>query len=324
MIPQVSILFDITVSNFELKCFFLITDSLITPDLWLKNCRSRSQSPISELSRTPSPHKLHPTYPKLTTPLSISQTNENLIKKPIITVAPVSKLLNKNLASKQSLRSVKRRRLRACRPNTSMSIHNIASAETNNNNHKNLNIQEMPRLRQKIPQETNESHPVRIAPPPHVHPQPNFRPSHPLFRPPPPVTVLVPYPIILPIVIPIPIILPILKPIDLKKDETKIMCSNDAAATSTSKCKTESIENKLHEESVDTEKLEDDEHFCTKGELNKDENAEHKLPKFKITRLSSKRIMTRECEKEKNRPLRKRKFDHHQIIELDDDKSKSK
>lgn len=119
---------------------------------------------------------------------------------------------------------------------------------------------------------------------------------------------------------PIPIILPILKPLDTKKDDAKTTCTKDAEESSSSHCKTESTENVLPEEKLDVE----EEPSCPKEELNKDENAEQKLPKFKITRLSSKRIMTRECEKEKNRPLRKRKFDQHQIIELDDDKSKAK
>lgn len=160
----------------------------------MKNCRSRSQSPISEPSKTPSPPNTHTIYPKLTTPHSISQTSENLIKKPVITVAPVSKLLNKNLASKQTLRSVKRRRLRACRPNTSMSFHNVASVENNNNTQKNSNVQEMPRLSQKVPPQVFDasSHHVHMPQqqPPRLHSQPNFRQSHPLLRPPPPVTVL--------------------------------------------------------------------------------------------------------------------------------------
>lgn len=235
------------------------------------------------------------------------------MKKPVITVAPVSKLLNKNFASKQSLRTVKRRRLRAYRPNTSLSESN------NNNNKTNSNIQEPTRLGLKFPQETDASDPVRIAQPPHVPTQPNLRPSHPLLRSPPPVTILVPYPIILPLVIPIPIPLPILKPIPKENDS---VCTKCGEASFTEKCKNESSETQLPKESG--EKLEVDEHIGSQAEPNKlEENAEHKLPKFKITRLSSKRILTRECEKEKNRPLRKRKFDHHQIIELDDDKSKA-
>lgn len=242
------------------------------------------------------------------------------MKKPVITVAPVSKLLNKNIIPKQSLRTVKRRRLRSCRPNTSINVRNVASAETNNNNNKNPNIQETRRLDHKFTQETDASNPVHIAQPANIQTQPNLRLLHPLLRSPPPVTILVPYPILLPLVIPIPIPLPILKP--TKKDEVP-PCTKDGEASCTSKCKSESSEKRLIEE--DGQKLDDNQHEVSQSDRNKmEENAEHKLPKFKITRLSSKRVLTRECEKEKNRPLRKRKFDHHQIIELDDEESKTK
>lgn len=294
-----------------------LTDGLITPDLWLKNCRSRSQTPISEPSRTPSPP--HPVYSKPSSPHSISQINESKVKKPLITVAPVSKLLNKNFTSKPPLRTVKRRRLRPCRPST---FRNDAPIENNNNNsNKNPNLQEATRSGPNFPPETETNHPIRIAPPPpqpHIHTQPIFRPSHPLLRPPPPVTILVPYPILLPLVIPIPIPLPILKPTNWKKDENLDVDTKDSETNTTVQCTS-----KASEENVPCEKETDNE--ASQAESNKvDDNAEHKLPKFKITRLQSKRILTRECEKEKNRPLRKRKFDQHQIIELEDEKSKSK
>lgn len=61
---------------------------LITPDLWLKNCRSRSISPESDISRSRSPTP--PKSPSVTS--SIQPTSH----KPTISVAPVSKLMSKN------------------------------------------------------------------------------------------------------------------------------------------------------------------------------------------------------------------------------------
>nr|XP_044248867.1 sine oculis-binding protein homolog [Drosophila takahashii] len=55
---------------------------LITPDLWLRNCRSRSASPASTLSVSPGP-------PAVPTPPPPSHHPS----KPLISVAPVSKLL---------------------------------------------------------------------------------------------------------------------------------------------------------------------------------------------------------------------------------------
>lgn len=62
--------------------------NLITPELWLKNCRSRSASPVQSRSRSGSPEPMR--RPEPTT--DIIPTNL-VINRPTITVAPVSKLL---------------------------------------------------------------------------------------------------------------------------------------------------------------------------------------------------------------------------------------
>lgn len=279
--------------------------------MWLKNCRSRSQSPISEPSRTPSPH-MSSSYPKITTSNSISQLSEDFSKKkPIITVAPVAKLLNKNLAIKQSIRVAKRKRP-PYRPISAHSTQSSVFVEANNND-KPLAKQDKPKSFKVFSKETDTGHQNRIPQPP-LHS--NIRLAHPMLRPPPPVTILVPYPIFLPIAIPIPIVLPILKPLNAKKNDN--ITPTDNLAENSATCTTETGQPK------DVKKIEEDieQNIETKGD-NKEENAEQKLPKFKITRLTSKRMIAKECEKEKNRPLRKRKFNQHHIIELEDDKLSS-
>ncbi|BFG04943.1 sine oculis-binding protein homolog [Drosophila madeirensis] len=69
---------------------------LITPDLWLRNCRSRSASPASTVSVSPGP----PAAPERSTAAtpnakrsSPSVTPPSNPSKPLISVAPVSKLL---------------------------------------------------------------------------------------------------------------------------------------------------------------------------------------------------------------------------------------
>lgn len=72
-------------------------ETLITPELWLKNCRSRSVSPNSENSKSPpdSPNPQKTSASNLSSPTSI---------KPVISVTPVSKLLNHPIVSATSSR----------------------------------------------------------------------------------------------------------------------------------------------------------------------------------------------------------------------------
>ncbi|KPI95876.1 Sine oculis-binding protein-like [Papilio xuthus] len=63
--------------------------NLITPELWLKNCRSRSVSPTSERSASPN-------IENLTVKSTMEKTDHNPARKsplPIITVAPAAKLM---------------------------------------------------------------------------------------------------------------------------------------------------------------------------------------------------------------------------------------
>ncbi|XP_055630917.1 sine oculis-binding protein homolog B [Toxorhynchites rutilus septentrionalis] len=78
------------------------TGSLITPELWLKNCRSRSVSPSSDRSDSISPA---PSLPLRRSPGPLSMQQAPATKKPLISVAPASKLLSKSLQS-SAIRSI--------------------------------------------------------------------------------------------------------------------------------------------------------------------------------------------------------------------------
>ncbi|TDG38752.1 hypothetical protein AWZ03_014826, partial [Drosophila navojoa] len=73
---------------------------LITPDLWLRNCRSRSASPASTISVSPGPPAVcianaSASASKRSSPCHTSPTHPS---KPLISVAPVSKLLAQKTA----------------------------------------------------------------------------------------------------------------------------------------------------------------------------------------------------------------------------------
>ncbi|ETN65189.1 hypothetical protein AND_003048 [Anopheles darlingi] len=97
--------------------------SLITPELWMKNCKSCSMSPVSERSESVSPvpslplrsspepspiasvrHSPTTTSGSGLTSSTPASTSVNA-KKPLISVAPPSKLLSKGLQSAPSLQS---------------------------------------------------------------------------------------------------------------------------------------------------------------------------------------------------------------------------
>ncbi len=169
---------------------------------------------------------------------------------------------------------------------------------------------------------------------------------------PPPVTILVPYPIVLPIPIPIPIPMPIiefLKAAQAKLDEQNRQAtenenvsegrrtvSNDDEPLDFTKSKDESSmpiltqqlrSNKTIESSSSPQTtIEKDEHEITISgfeKMDEIDGQEQRLPKFKITRLASKRIISTK-ESESSRPLRKRKrvidCDYSRL--RDDDKKK--
>lgn len=109
---------------------FIIVENLITPEMWLKNCRSRSPTPAaanasevsgvavsaSVMSRTPTPTTAEisriivntQSQPSSSTVTSANSSNlsscENSSKKPLINVLPSSKLLSRNLLHQKSLR----------------------------------------------------------------------------------------------------------------------------------------------------------------------------------------------------------------------------
>ncbi|XP_033150926.1 sine oculis-binding protein homolog [Drosophila busckii] len=69
---------------------------LITPELWLRNCRSRSASPASTISVSPGPANAS----KRSSPCA---TPPHLPSKPLISVAPASKLLAQKTAAPTTL-----------------------------------------------------------------------------------------------------------------------------------------------------------------------------------------------------------------------------
>ncbi|XP_058457977.1 sine oculis-binding protein homolog A [Malaya genurostris] len=115
------------------------TGSLITPDLWLKNCKSRSVSPVSDRSESISPA---PSLPMRPSPEPVMPSPS--VKKPIISVAPPSKLLSKNVQAAITRTVVKstRKRRSGLRPHQQTVLHcrrnpnsklNIPQGNNNNN-----------------------------------------------------------------------------------------------------------------------------------------------------------------------------------------------
>uniref|UniRef100_A0A182MAR9 Sine oculis-binding protein homolog n=1 Tax=Anopheles culicifacies TaxID=139723 RepID=A0A182MAR9_9DIPT len=80
------------------------TGSLITPELWMKNCKSCSISPVSDRSESVSPV---PSIPIRSSPepSPITLRSPTPAKKPLISVAPPSKLLSKSLQQSSLSRS---------------------------------------------------------------------------------------------------------------------------------------------------------------------------------------------------------------------------
>ncbi|XP_052873139.1 sine oculis-binding protein homolog B [Anopheles cruzii] len=99
--------------------------SLITPELWMKNCKSCSMSPVSDRSvdsLSPAPSELP--LLRSSSPEPPSPTRLPVPKKPLISVAPPSKLLSKTLATALSRSSPKgsRKRRPSHRPQAMSSI----------------------------------------------------------------------------------------------------------------------------------------------------------------------------------------------------------
>uniref|UniRef100_A0A1B0CMA1 Uncharacterized protein n=1 Tax=Lutzomyia longipalpis TaxID=7200 RepID=A0A1B0CMA1_LUTLO len=299
--------------------------SLITPELWLKNCRSRSASPTSDRSHSGSPISVG-------TP-SISSVTSTV--RPVITLAPPSKLLSNPLHLAGPVRA----------PNKGLKkkrTSRIQSMTTNNNSVQMLNNNSTPsqkpctmttsaqdlRLHPMAPAmqpagapaETPpapqhppsgfQHHPF-MPPPPNLFPmrsprlQPPFPPhsqqptesrSFPFGPPPPPVTILVPYPIVLPLPIPIPI------PIPLSHFAKLSQPTESATGEAAKNVAPKPQEQQECPEPLDFTKARTED---KEADVDPEPPEELKLPKLKITRLQTKRNLAKELES--NRPLRKRK-----------------
>lgn len=153
--------------------FFL---GLITPDLWLRNCKSRSSSPSSDRSRSRSPVR-----PIRNAALAAPSSSH----KPLITVTPSSKLMSRPNHFQHSLRlspksnqpvGRKRRSLRLSAstaehtPKTSTSINNGKSATTIQNLTANAQQKNLPSTKEApIAGKSNLPHHF-LPPPPNLYP----------------------------------------------------------------------------------------------------------------------------------------------------------
>lgn len=128
-------------SIIKLISSLFVVESLITPDLWLRNCRSRSPTP--DHSRTPTPTvekattmtKINVTQSQPSSSATITSSSVNLScssaaiersKKPLINVLPSSKLLSRSMFHHKS--SLRKRRASA-----RLALNNKAHHSSNGN-----------------------------------------------------------------------------------------------------------------------------------------------------------------------------------------------
>ncbi|CAH0399904.1 unnamed protein product [Chilo suppressalis] len=364
------------------------SSNLITPELWLKNCKSRSTSPTSERSGSP-PHEgtAKTNSEKIEAPKSTTKS-----PLPLITIAPTSKLMKpkgpseerttvqKSPETKKETRTnkmnLRKRRTSKC---SATVTSQTARQRTATPKAQDLRICS-PSVDGSSPASIvngaihSPPHPVNphaVPPPPfpnplygvpppifmengHINdirhpnmfpPRFNFPPrlgipihqERPRIPPPmnfppvlgqaPPVTVLVPYPVVLPIPLPIPIPMPLSAFIRAHcatkiKTETRTDDSEGPLDFTMNSEKNKDEDNSVNGE-VNTDVPESNEHNEQTNDNNKrieeekvvDESAEtvnpeQTLPKFKITRLGNKmaKIVTKPREtSESSRPLRKRR-----------------
>ncbi|XP_034828946.1 sine oculis-binding protein homolog [Maniola hyperantus] len=383
------------------------SSSLITPDLWLKNCKSRSSSPKSERSGSPNPEKTQ--NPEKSDP----PPNQRKSPLPLITIAPPAKLMNpkplderpvqKSPEAKKDSRNTK---MNLRKRRTSKCSATVTSQSLRQNSTPKAQDMRMcsPSIDGSSPASTVTVGNSAIHSPPHSNPinhippfpnpmfgmpPPNFMDNpnghinehrHPMFAPrlgfmppppgmmhqerprmfppinfppqisaigqPPPVTVLVPYPVILPIPLPIPIPIPLTSflqahcankvktevnnddtegPLDFtmngdKRKSEQANESNDIIVPNDTEAPDKS--NNYDQNNVN-ERIEADK---SPSEATPEVgNPEQTLPKFKITRLGNKmaKIVAKSREPaESSRPLRKRR----RLVEVstDDDPLMSK
>ncbi|CAG4929738.1 unnamed protein product [Colias eurytheme] len=101
------------------------TSNLITPDLWLKNCKSRSVSPVSERSGSPNAEnkqtsdKTEPTI----------RTDHRKSPVPLITVAPTAKLMNPKIPEEKTFTQKSPETKKELRHNNKMNLRKRRSSK---------------------------------------------------------------------------------------------------------------------------------------------------------------------------------------------------
>lgn len=212
---------------------------LITPELWMKNCKSPE-------SKSPSP----PASPKGQQQTDLPQTSP----LPLITVAHPSKLMATNSDSHDGSRRMRnkaqRKQRKRCPSTVTCSNFTKSPAELPQDlriRHSPVNCVENHQLRDGInprleripnpyfyhqhppyPPDSRIPHPAFLNPLPQTPPPPvKPAPSNVL----PPVTVLVPYPILVPVPLPIPIPLPLKS--FLQAEQTRKLMENSNVTNST-------------------------------------------------------------------------------------------
>lgn len=272
-------------------------ESLITPELWMKNCRSRSASPSSSLSSR--------NTPQLNNRIDINP------EKPLITVTNIQKLIDE---SNHYIPPVNKRKLMKSRKRrTRLSPTEPSILPTPEHQHYN-------------------SEPIRPCPPT----LPSHQGSQPNFNILPPITVMVPYPVIIPLPIPVPIpVWDIHKAYSSNNNNVDKSCnsninnnSNTSNSTNNKTVSAESEETELERQSITKPKdlsnnkkhEKDAEEEVTQGaspgelvEAGEESvvvEERQMIPKLKITRLQSRRIT------ESSRPLRKRKLVNSEYLRV--------
>lgn len=359
------------------------SSNLITPELWLKNCKSRSASP-TETERSGSPN------PETKTSQDKEQPKTQKSPLPLITVAPTAKLMKpkrsedppiqkspesrKENRNKMNLRkrrtskcsatvtsqsharqrtsTPKAQDLRMCSPSEGSSPASTIGTAIHSPPHPMSQHHPPPQFPTSMfsmpppgfmdnhPHMNEMRHPMAGSMfPPRMPFMPRHMPMHerprlppPLNFPqvlgqPPPVTILVPYPVILPLPIPIPIPMPLSAfvqahcaskvktearsddaegPLDFtmnhrRDDETTMNSEPDETETENATAEQQSEIN----DRIEIQRSDND-----TTEPGTEHEPEQKLPKFKITRLGNKmaKIVAKAREpSESSRPLRKRR-----------------
>ncbi|CAO1416156.1 unnamed protein product [Diamesa serratosioi] len=367
------------------------TDNLITPDLWMNNCHSRSpsssessQEPINNL-QTFVPRTTTATNLQLSSQLSknklkrtsdainesdVEQISSSLLTSAAITTTP-STTCHKNINKKRRLPLTRTSggfvnnrqyttELRA-KPIAQLTNSNLQSAPSTQT--QNTQYQQQPHQQQQHQQQqpsfksTFPPNFFHLRPPlqtPHFNGQgpEDIRMNPNMMNPLAPIT-LVPYPIpiILPMVIPIPIPMNAIdflkayhlkdyKMKDTKTKEEEMTTTTSTATTTTATTTTTTatvVDNNNYNEPIDyTKSKSNDTLLMTQEQWNNEQktsiitsantttsctdSVERKLPKFKITRLNSKRHFTKDFI-ESCRPLRKRKpiMDDDDVDDNNDD-----